>query len=420
MDFSPRPRPSAQSISIERLETRLAFAGNVTAYVSRGTLTLRSDDLGADITISQPAPGQITVSGTDTTINRALDSVTFSGVTRNLFIRLGRGRDQLTIDQTGPITIPGNVDIFGGGGSDSIATLMSTDGILRVGGSLRVWNLSSRTDASVTSLRNVDIKGDLRIQTTGQGGMVQIDGSGGTGPASRIGGSVFIVNDARDAAYAGLSTVTVGGCISVTNRGWACSTVMGAVAARKDVSIVSQAARYSSVLVTGTNMGGSLYVDGGAVESAGCLLTACVVQGATTVIGGLGKDSVIFNGTDFRRAVSVFTGFGADRLSVGAESSYTFIRFVPELREDTQFRVHQVLRPVFETQTTSGAPVQFQSTVNAFLGAETDSLVLGAEAVVTFRAWASFDGQGGRNEARVNWANLAHKPRLRAFAVTSL
>jgi len=250
--------------------------------------------------------------------------------------------------------------------------------------------------------------------------MVQIDGSGGTGPASRIGGSVFIVNDARDAAYAGLSTVTVGGCISVTNRGWACSTVMGAVAARKDVSIVSQAARYSSVLVTGTNMGGSLYVDGGAVESAGCLLTACVVQGATTVIGGLGKDSVIFNGTDFRRAVSVFTGFGADRLSVGAESSYTFIRFVPELREDTQFRVHQVLRPVFETQTTSGAPVQFQSTVNAFLGAETDSLVLGAEAVVTFRAWASFDGQGGRNEARVNWANLAHKPRLRAFAVTSL
>jgi len=91
------------------------------------------------------------------------------------------------------------------------------------------------------------------------------------------------------------------------------------------------------VLVSGTNVGGSLSVAGGAVESASCLLTDCVVCGSTVVVGGKGEDSVIINGTDFGRAVSIVTGFGADRLNGrnAARVSWVNVTQKPRLRSFT-------------------------------------------------------------------------------------
>lgn len=278
-------------VACERLEPRLALAGNFTAYVSGGTLVVRGDDRGAEISISQPAPGQLTVSGTGTTINRAVAPATVSGVTANLFIRLGRGSDHLTFDQANPIVIRGSVDIVGGGGGDRISSLASPAGALPVGGSLRIRNLSNRHDARETSP-----------------------------------GYLATTREHLDVA---------GGDISVTARGLACGVGLSVVDVARNLRIGNQVARVTSVQVTGTNVGGDLAVTSGGTEATSCLVAGCVVRGSTTLVGGPGSDTVVANDVDFGGAVSILTGRGEDRLSVGAESISVVMVPAFELREMT-------------------------------------------------------------------------------------
>ena len=110
----PRPaRPSAGrrlTLAVRPLEPRDVPAGNVTTALSQGTLILTGDRLANDVTVSQPAPGTITVTpAAGTTVNGGTDPVTVPGLTANLVVRLGAGDDRLAFDLAGPIALPGRL-----------------------------------------------------------------------------------------------------------------------------------------------------------------------------------------------------------------------------------------------------------------------------------------------------------------------
>jgi hypothetical protein len=73
------------------------LAGNVTATLSGGVLTLTGDALDNDITLTGAAPN-ITVTGNGGTIVCGLPSKSFSGVTGNVNIFLKAGNDTVTVD----------------------------------------------------------------------------------------------------------------------------------------------------------------------------------------------------------------------------------------------------------------------------------------------------------------------------------
>ena len=90
-------RPHHYRPRLEALETRLTPAGNVTAVLAGGTLTLTGDAQDNAIAVTQSAPSSFTISSDDgtTTINGGADAVTITGVTRDLRVLLDGGNDRL-------------------------------------------------------------------------------------------------------------------------------------------------------------------------------------------------------------------------------------------------------------------------------------------------------------------------------------
>src|SRR5262245_50005725 len=82
--------------AFEQLETRLPLAGNLSASVSAGNLIVTGNNAGAEFVIGQDDADQFTLIGMDTTVNGSTEPVTFSGVTHDLRIYLGKGDDAVT------------------------------------------------------------------------------------------------------------------------------------------------------------------------------------------------------------------------------------------------------------------------------------------------------------------------------------
>lgn len=126
--------------SFDRLEDRTVPAGNVTAKVAYGVLTITGDELANSISLVGSAGGKVTISaGNDgTTINGATAPITLKGfstvniklndgndtlnisqfsVSRDITIQLGAGDDTFTVDQ-----LYAGIDsgIWGQAGNDSI------------------------------------------------------------------------------------------------------------------------------------------------------------------------------------------------------------------------------------------------------------------------------------------------------------
>ena len=130
----------------EQLEPRLALTGNVAAIVSGGSLIVTGSNLGADIYVSQPCIGQITLTSGDTAVNGSTEPITFKGVTRDLIINfVGKGDDSITFDEINPINLFGNLTINGGQGSNTVSVATSSASLnfasLNVGGNLSILNL---------------------------------------------------------------------------------------------------------------------------------------------------------------------------------------------------------------------------------------------------------------------------------------
>lgn len=105
------------SLHVERLEERAVMAGNVTAMLNNGVLTLIGDNLANEIMAYQTVPGTYKIIGNPgTTVNGGL-SFTAPGVTGDLNIMMGEGDDFLQL----MMVVPGNLNIDMGRGNDYLS-----------------------------------------------------------------------------------------------------------------------------------------------------------------------------------------------------------------------------------------------------------------------------------------------------------
>jgi hypothetical protein len=141
------------TLSFERLESRLVLAGNITASQVGEDLVIVGDDLANSLTLGQSGAGSFTLSGMnrdfvhDTTVNgqnTGTSAVVFNGVTGNVVIRLGNGDDQIQTDRNSlQIEIGKALVIDAGAGNDQLAYLHTRS--VRIGTQL-VVNLGDGHD----------------------------------------------------------------------------------------------------------------------------------------------------------------------------------------------------------------------------------------------------------------------------------
>ena len=122
-----KPRTSRRRLGIESLEKRELMAGNVTAVLNKGTLTITGDSLGNGFIIEgTDDPKVVRIVGTaqaggDTTINGS-SYVEISGVTKQINVNTNGGDDNVVVMGTGgtAMTINRNLKIETGSGNDSV------------------------------------------------------------------------------------------------------------------------------------------------------------------------------------------------------------------------------------------------------------------------------------------------------------
>ena len=105
------------SLRVEELEARTLMAGNVTAIMSGGNLTLSGDTLGNEIQAYQTAPGTYRIVGNPGTTVNGASAFTASGVTGDVKINMGAGDDFVQL----MMVVPGNLNIDMGSGNDFLS-----------------------------------------------------------------------------------------------------------------------------------------------------------------------------------------------------------------------------------------------------------------------------------------------------------
>src|SRR5262249_18781899 len=96
---APARKPIRSRLTLEALECRLTPTGNITPSLVGGNLSITDNATTSQLTISQAAANQITLTpDAGTTINGKAGPVTITGVTGNLNVNLGTGNDTLTFD----------------------------------------------------------------------------------------------------------------------------------------------------------------------------------------------------------------------------------------------------------------------------------------------------------------------------------
>jgi hypothetical protein len=105
-------------IGVERLEERRLLAGNVTAEALDGVLTIQGDSKGNRITLTTSTTGgQFRIGGVDTTINGLSGSFDLAGVSGDVLINLGDGKNSLELSD---MKLPGNLVIDTGRHGDLV------------------------------------------------------------------------------------------------------------------------------------------------------------------------------------------------------------------------------------------------------------------------------------------------------------
>ncbi len=116
----PSSFPAREPLWLEPLEERIAPSGGITVIVSGGSLRITGDAGDNDFSINQTGLGadeyRVTSGGDATLINGQAGPLVFSGVTRDVSIRLNDGDDSVDLY----IDVGRNVLIDGGKGNDSV------------------------------------------------------------------------------------------------------------------------------------------------------------------------------------------------------------------------------------------------------------------------------------------------------------
>lgn len=114
------PQRPCTRLRLEPLEPRTLCAGNVTAAVTEGNLTISGDRLANCLSVESAGDGRIQVRGFETRVNGTLNATrVFSGVTGGVYIRTGDGNDLVRVTN---VILPGKLVVDLGWGDDEAVT----------------------------------------------------------------------------------------------------------------------------------------------------------------------------------------------------------------------------------------------------------------------------------------------------------
>jgi hypothetical protein len=417
--------------AFDRLEDRWVPAGNVTASVSFGTLTLTGDLLANNIDISQVGFKTYNITGNGTTVtfggvtNAAGTPVTIGGVT-NIVANMNAGDDTVTfgVQTAGTVSIVGNLTVNGGIGNNTfdataqplevIGNLGITNtagndsnqfGTLSVGGSMTVNNGDgdSATIFNFTAINT--ISGNLSI-TNGTGA------DNNTIPDVNVGGNVTINDGHRNivtgqAGFNGFgvansgTTIKVGGSLSFTNLDGQVDDFLPDVDVKGNVAINTGAG--PAQVTGGQQFLGVLPVVSGnfSITGAGGAQIQFGLAGGIQIKGGLtisetgsAASSITLNDVAVGKNTMITTGTGADTVTIDNGNAATGSNFGGAFAMNTGSGNDSVDIGIGGGEGR-GVTTTFDSTVNVNLGAGNDTLNLATGGNVALFGASRFDGSTG-------------------------
>jgi hypothetical protein len=447
---------------LEKLEDRLAPAGNVTSSFTGGSLTLTGDAQANAITISANGSGQIVVTPNGTTTLDGSTAAESFSVSANLTIALGAGNDSINFDKTNPLTVPGSLSItYGSATGDKHTQTIAGDSAFTVGQNLAI---SYGAGAVVTFLSDLQVgsnsvphSGNVTI-THGPGnsdttlfgvgfgsilGNLSVTNTSGVADNVldnlNVGGNVTFNNGRAGAGNTAGHTfirsfnptpARIGGNLAISNVNGNSDNVDGDV-----VTAVSVAGNVTLKLGTGNfnaNMtaaiapgppavGGNLSITGSGSDAVGVgvdlvsgIANGLNVNGSLSVLlGGAGSDSLDLTGVVVGKNTTLTTGSGNaavtlnDALATANSEYHGSFSLTTGAGNDS----------VAVNSSGGAGSVIFDGAVTALLGAGNDTLSLATTGGVAFNGTPdTFDGQGGTNHAFVTLGNVTGTfPTLKNF-----
>jgi hypothetical protein len=123
-------RTNSRKLSIEKLEKREVFAGDVAAFVNNGVLQLNGDNLANDVEIHSLGNHNYAVNGLGTTVNHSNQMQTFHATSDKIVGNLKGGDDYVylhdsTINQISLTMGDGNDNVY----INNVNALSSLDGV---------------------------------------------------------------------------------------------------------------------------------------------------------------------------------------------------------------------------------------------------------------------------------------------------
>jgi hypothetical protein len=332
-------RPARPTCDVERLEPKLAPAGNVAAHLVGSTLFLTGDAQANLLNVASVTGGRLAVVGADTTINGSPVAFVTSRPVTNVVANLARGDDVVAFSNNsgGFAKLRGFLE-----GSFPGSPVVPQEAINAVSEGLPRFGLpGSLTLATGAGNDTIGIVGDVigsvvanlgpatgTAYTTGNLFGVGANVGEGVSPLfeSRIGGSLSIIGGSR-ADRVGLYAATIGRSVSA-------ALGEGANSFETITCTIG-----GGVTVTGSGGDDAFFLAGSVVQRAvavwlgggmndvsfaggfGGLLRTTV--GAVAISTGAGGDTVRMDNLDVVRGVSVCPGAGADEVRIGGGRATT-------------------------------------------------------------------------------------------------
>lgn len=315
-------------LTVQRLEPRLPLAGNVTATLGDGVLTLQGDAFDNGIELRADVDDALLVLGTrDTSIvmNGASSAQRRFAEVRAVRIRLDGGADQCVFAGVRDYLVD-SIDINTGPGADTISL-----GMGRVTGTMLI---ATGPDADFVDLTLAKVLGTLRVQTGAGADRISAE-------SLLVAGSLLIDTGGGDDVVGFVNTNDVRGVVQILTRGGndvvevldgiddAASLLIDAGDGDDDVVVEGAGIRGNVTLLSGaglddvviggaarTNVGGSLRIDGGVGDDTVALQSEIEIDGDVSLRLG--------DGTDTTTTTGRIVVLGSVRVDLGAGSDDAF------------------------------------------------------------------------------------------------
>lgn len=150
-----------RKLSVETLERREVFAGNITTTLIGGTLKIVGDNQANVAVLTAGVSNQVTLTGTGTQIDGVLAPKSFDGV-RSIVVELRGGDDSFTVGATvtsadplalagTPLNLPGTLSIKGENGNDQLGVMVAGTTLTTIDGGFGDDQIGARLSSTRTT-----------------------------------------------------------------------------------------------------------------------------------------------------------------------------------------------------------------------------------------------------------------------------